>query len=78
VFLVDALTFVFSAVSLALLRIPRVVAPAGNSSFGEFTEGLRAVTGRRWYFLNLVGHAIWNFAIAAFFLLGPRPGAPNS
>jgi predicted MFS family arabinose efflux permease len=29
------------------------------------------VTSRRWYLLNLGSHAMWNFAIAAFFVLGP-------
>ena len=37
----------------------------------ELVDGVRAVTGRRWYLLNLLAHATWNFAIASFFVLGP-------
>jgi MFS family permease len=71
VFLVDAASFVVSAVSLALLRVPRIAARSQNNFWTELAEGLRAVTSRRWYLLNLGAHAMWNFAIAAFFVLGP-------
>lgn len=71
VFLVDAASFVVSAVSLALLRVPRIAARSQTNFWTELAEGLRAVTSRRWYLLNLGAHAMWNFAIAAFFVLGP-------
>ena len=71
VFLIDAVTFLVSALSLALLRIPTLAAKARRSFFAELADGLRAVTSRRWYVMNLAGHAMWNFAIAAFFVLGP-------
>ncbi|HSP10393.1 MAG TPA: MFS transporter [Candidatus Dormibacteraeota bacterium] len=71
VFVIDAATFVVSAVSLALLRVERIGGRSKPNFWSELVEGLRAVTGRRWYLLNLGAHALWNFAIAAFFVLGP-------
>jgi MFS family permease len=71
VFVIDAATFIVSAISLALLKIPPLVAPAENNFWKELADGWRAVTGRRWYLLNLCSHALWNFAIAAVFVLGP-------
>lgn len=71
VFAIDAATFVVSAASLALLRLPPS-SPAPSTGFwSELLAGWRAVTSRRWYVLNLGTHALWNFAIAAFFVLGP-------
>jgi MFS family permease len=71
VFIIDAATFVVSAISLALLKIPPLTAPAQADFWKELAEGWRAVTSRRWYLLNLCSHALWNFAIAAVFVLGP-------
>jgi MFS family permease len=71
VFAIDACTFVVSAISLALMRVPPLTGKAGANFWTELAEGLRTVTGRPWYFLNLLAHAMWNFAIAAFFVLGP-------
>ena len=71
VFAIDAGTFVVSAISLALMRVPPLIGTAHTNFWTELAEGLRTVTGRPWYFLNLLAHAMWNFAIAAFFVLGP-------
>ncbi len=71
VFVVDTASFVVSAASLALVHVPRVAGKARSHFFAELLEGLRAVTSRRWYLLNLVAHATWNFAVASFFVLGP-------
>jgi MFS family permease len=71
VFVIDAATFLVSAGSLALLRVPRIAGRAQSNFWTELAEGLHAVTSRRWYLLNLGAHAMWNFAIAAFFVLGP-------
>jgi MFS family permease len=71
VFAIDAGSFVVSAISLALLRIPRGERPQSTGFWKELAEGWQAVTSRRWYLLNLGSHAMWNFAIAAFFVLGP-------
>ena len=71
VFVIDAATFVISAISLALMRVPRITGEGRTGFWSELVDGLRAVTSRRWYMLNLGAHAMWNFAIAAFFVLGP-------
>jgi MFS family permease len=71
VFAIDAATFVVSAISLALMRVPPVTGKTQANFWTELADGLRAVTSRRWYLLNLGAHALWNFAIAAFFVLGP-------
>ncbi len=71
VFAIDAATYAISAVSLAMLRVPPRPAKAGTSFWSELAEGWRAVSSRRWYLINLCSHALWNFAIAAFFVLGP-------
>ncbi|HEV2029943.1 MAG TPA: MFS transporter [Candidatus Dormibacteraeota bacterium] len=71
VFVIDAGTFAVSAISLSLLRVPPITGKAQASFWTELADGLRAVTSRRWYLLNLGAHALWNFAIAAFFVLGP-------
>ena len=71
VFAIDATTFVVSAISLALMRVAPITGKAHASFLNELAEGLRTVTGRPWYLLNLLVHALWNFAIAAFFVLGP-------
>jgi MFS family permease len=71
VFAIDAATFVVSAVSLALIRAPRVSGSARSSFWRELKDGLEAVTSRTWYVLNLGAHALWNFGFAAFLVLGP-------
>jgi MFS family permease len=71
VFAIDAATFVVSAISLGLLRVAPITGKSEANFWTELADGLRAVTSRRWYLLNLGAHAMWNFAIAAFFVLGP-------
>jgi MFS family permease len=71
VFAIDAATYVVSAVSLAMLRVPAMPPKEQTSFFAELAAGWRAVTSRTWYLINLCSHALWNFAIAAVFVLGP-------
>jgi len=71
VFGIDAATYVVSAISLSMLHLPRLEARPGTSFWSELIAGWHAVTSRSWYLTNLVSHALWNFAIAAFFVLGP-------
>lgn len=68
---IDAATFVVSAISLALLRVPALPAKERTSFWAELVAGWKAVASRHWFLLNLGAHASWNFAIAAFFVLGP-------
>jgi MFS family permease len=83
VFAIDAGTFVVSAISLSLMSVPPITGKGQANFWIELADGLRAVTSRRWYVLNLGAHALWNFAIAAFFVLGPiiaknRLGGPSA
>ena len=71
VFGIDAVTFVVSAISLALLRVPRVAGSVRSSFWTELKDGLNAVTSRTWFLLNLGAHALWNFGFTAFLVLGP-------
>jgi MFS family permease len=71
VFAIDAATFVVSALSLAMLRVPAMPPKEKTSFFAEMVAGWRAVSSRTWYLINLCSHALWNFAIAAVFVLGP-------
>lgn len=71
VFAIDSVSFIASAVSLAMLRVPPMPAKEQTSFFAELAAGWRAVSSRTWYLINLCSHALWNFAIAAFFVLGP-------
>jgi MFS family permease len=69
-FAFDAATYAVSAVSLAMLRVDRLVVER-TGMLGELREGLSEVRRRRWYARSLVGHAVWNFAMGATFVLGP-------
>jgi MFS family permease len=71
VFAVDAASFTVSAASLALLRLPPRTMPARNSFRADLTAGWHEMVIRPWYWLNLIAHAICNFAIPAYFVLGP-------
>jgi MFS family permease len=71
VFIIDAATYLVSAASLAMLRVPALDATPRTSFWSELAAGWHAVSSRTWFLTNLVSHALWNFAIAAFFVLGP-------
>src|SRR5260370_32361185 len=71
VFAVDAASFTVSAASLALLRLPPRTIPARNSFRADLTAGWHEMVIRPWYWLNLIAHAVCNFAIPAYFVLGP-------
>ncbi len=70
-FAVDAATFAVSAVCLALLRVPPRSLPPQNSFWSDLAEGWHELVIRPWYWINLLAHACWNFAIPAYFVLGP-------
>lgn len=71
VFIINGATFVGSAGSLALLRVDRAMPVERQSFFADLAAGWHQLAIRPWYWLNLCVHALWNFAIAAFFVLGP-------
>ncbi|OKJ72767.1 MFS transporter [Streptomyces sp. CB02460] len=71
VYFIDAASF---AVNVAmLLRLPTLAAATRTSRTfaADLRRGWQEVVGRRWLILNLLAHAAWNFAMAAFFVLGP-------
>lgn len=71
VFALDAVSFVVSAVSLRLLRLPLRQLPERTSFFKDLARGWRELAVRPWYWLNLCAHACYNFAIPAWAVLGP-------
>jgi MFS family permease len=71
VFAIDAASFTVSAASLALLRLAPRTRPARHSFRADLASGWHEIVIRPWYWLNLIGHAVCNFAIPAYFVLGP-------
>jgi MFS family permease len=72
VFAVDAVTYVFSMVTLALLRIERAAATAVRDSFlSELAHGWREVRSRDWLIGSLVVFGVSNMAMGSFMVLGP-------
>ena len=73
VFLVDAVTFVVSAISLLMLRpTPREARPTeAQPFFAELASGWREVTARPWIVAAICSFAVSNMAAAPFLILGP-------
>jgi MFS family permease len=68
---IDAVTFIVSAVSLAMLRLaPRTVA-APQTFWQDLRTGWREFVVRPWLWLNLIAHMLQNLAVAAYYVLGP-------
>ena len=44
---------------------------AQASFWSDLAEGWHELAIRPWYWINLIAHACWNFAIPAYFVLGP-------
>lgn len=75
IFAIDAASFVASAISLSLLRLPPRK-PQDRASFrADLAAGWREMAVRPWYWLNLIAHALWNFAIPAYYVIGPVTAA---
>jgi MFS family permease len=70
-FAFDALSFVVSVLCLAMLRVPPRSIPPPGSFLADLAEGWHELAIRPWYWINLIAHACWNFAIPALFVLGP-------
>jgi MFS family permease len=69
-FVLDAATFVFSAGTLALIRVRPVEVPR-QSMREDLAAGWAEVRIRTWYWTTLIGHATWNFAAGVLMTLGP-------
>ena len=72
VFLADAATFVVSAISLLMLRLPPTEArPSEQHFFADLADGWREVVARRWILAAICTFAITNMVTSTFFILGP-------
>lgn len=72
VFAVDAATFVVSAISLAMLRVPPRATPAEHSHFvADLQAGWHEVASRSWLITSICTFAVTNMASASFVILGP-------
>ena len=71
VFVLDASTFLVSAVSLRLLKLAPRRVTTSTSFWSDLRTGWHEMAIRPWYWINLIAHSLWNFAVAAFFVLGP-------
>jgi len=72
VYAVDAASFVASFLCLAAMRLPRAIERGERRSIlTEAIDGLRFVRERRWIVAGLISDLVFNFALAAYFVLGP-------
>jgi MFS family permease len=72
VFAIDAVSYLLSIVTLALLRLRRTVATAVRATFvSELAQGWREVRSRDWLIGALCAFAVSNVALGAFMVLGP-------
>jgi MFS family permease len=71
VFIINGITFIVSAVTLALLKVESAARGAQQSFLEDLALGWHQLAIRPWYWLNLCAHALWNFAIASLYVLGP-------
>ncbi len=69
-FLFDAATFAVSVGTLALLRVEYEPAPR-EGFWAELAGGWAELRRHRWYWTNLIAHAVWNLISACFNTLGP-------
>ncbi|MEV0404856.1 MFS transporter [Actinoallomurus sp. NPDC050550] len=69
-FLLDAATFAVSVGTLALLRVRHEGAPR-EGFWTELAGGWTEMRRHRWYWTNLIVHAIWNLASSCYLTLGP-------
>ncbi|GAA1855375.1 MFS transporter [Asanoa iriomotensis] len=73
-FVVDAGTFVVSAIALALVRLHVPVARAAAAVVPmrrALAEGWRELGRHDWLWTTLIGHGIWNLSAAVLMTLGP-------
>ncbi|WP_326820981.1 MFS transporter [Streptosporangium sp. NBC_01756] len=69
--ILDAATFAVSAVLLGRLRLAPIPS-APRERFGrQLVEGWTVLRRHRWYWTNLIGHALWNLGRCVLITLGP-------
>ncbi|GAB3962138.1 MFS transporter [Actinoallomurus acanthiterrae] len=70
-FLLDAATFAVSVGTLALLRVRRHEGTPREGFWTELAGGWTEMRRHRWYWTNLIVHAVWNLASSCYLTLGP-------
>jgi hypothetical protein len=70
-FLLDAGSFVISAVALAAIRTPAVGLVHRRPIHRDLIEGWSELRRHDWFWTSLIGHASWNLAAAVLLTLGP-------
>lgn len=70
-YLVDGVTFAVNVVMLSRVNVTEESGRPRKSFVGDLVYGWREVLARRWLRSSLVVHSLYNFGIAAFFVLGP-------
>ena len=71
IFLIDAATFVLSAISLFMLRpAPTEARPSDQHFLADLAGGWQEVTSRPWILAAICAFAISNMSTSAFFILG--------
>ncbi len=71
VFAIDAVSFLVSALFLALLRVPLPPAPERQRFLADLAHGWREVRSRQWVWASLLAFGIGNMAWGAIAVLGP-------
>lgn len=70
VFVVDGIAFAISAGLLAITVVRHVPSPP-QTLRKDLAVGWREVAGRRWLWMSLVAHSVWNFCAGILMTLGP-------
>jgi MFS family permease len=71
IFAFDAVTFVVSAVALAMLRLDALPPLEARPFLADLAAGWREVASRSWLVASLAGFAFVNLAFAGFFVIAP-------
>lgn len=77
VFAIDAASFAGSALCLAVVKLPPLQPKPRQRFLAEVGVGFREIAARAWYWQNLITHALWNFAMPFFWVLGPVVAAQS-
>ncbi|MCM0673463.1 MFS transporter [Micromonospora phytophila] len=70
-YLIDAVTYLVSALCLAVLTIPPHDSGARASLVQDLSVGWQEMTARPWYWRTLCCHALWNLGSSVLPVLGP-------
>ncbi|MEU9828081.1 MFS transporter [Micromonospora chersina] len=70
-YLIDAVTYLVSALCLAVLMIPPHDSGARSSLVQDLLVGWQEVIARPWYWRTLCCHAVWNLGSSFLPVLGP-------